>query len=306
VDPWNYDYSKLESLKAETVETVEDKDDTKLDDDDMNQLEDDFDLLFLGMNDQELSALQSLRAYQILECIGFVDEVIHHIYLFIIKHFRENRFDLNEQKKWLTRLADSIALLPNYVDELSISLYPPHPPDDAVCRMASNLLHFVWSVSIEIAEESMQYKNRKMVIKNKKSKSKVSLTGYQWKCKFVNLSVTFGEWFGLGTMQHIQEFVENDAKYKKVKEEKEQKKTKKKTQKKYEKKDKIRKLRKRQKRKGNTKMKGKERESGDQEIDGSGTSLKETGSNVQTETSQTASITSNVIEEEPDDMINID
>lgn len=309
VDPWNFDYSKLETLRSADVRNIEEED-TKQDiahnvtsNDPVNGDGDDFadefdDLLFLGMNDEELSALQSLRAYQILECIGFVDEVIHHIYLFIIKHFRENRFDLEAQKKWLTHLAESVALLPNHVDELSCCLYPPHPPDDAVCRIASNLLHFVWSVSIEIAEESTQYKHRKMVIKNKKSKSKVSLTGHQWKCKFVSLSVVFGEWFGLGTMGHIQEFMEKDTKYAKEREEKRERKK----ERKHHKKDKMRRLKKKRTRKSK-KEKGSHGGSTGHDVSASASSLKET------ETSQTASVTSNVINDEEadsDDMVNID
>ena len=310
IDPWNFDYSKLQTLKNE------DDDDNKqnvaerittnnADDDGLDGL-DELDLLLLGINDSELSQLQSLRAWQILEIIGFVDSVVHHIYLFVIKHLKANpignRIDFQAQKQWLTRLAESVTLVPQFVDELSCCLYPPHPPDDAVCRSASNLLHFVWRVSIEIAEESKQYKNRKMVIKNKSKKKKVSLTGNEWKWKFVNLSVTFGEWFGLGTMEHIQRFMENDPKYAKQREEKEQKKA----MRKKEKTNKKKRFKKKQKRNGNRKRK----ESAEQEHNVSASSEKrlEQESNGPTETSQTASITSNVIDEEPDsdDMVNID
>merc|ERR1712228_117071 len=211
-DPWKFDYSKLESLKVKQTESAKTKDDVLDDDED--------DLLCFGMDEIELDELQSLRVYQIFECVQFVDEVINHIYLFIIKHFKENVNDSHAQNKWLSKLVEAIGTLPNYVDELSCCIYSPQPLDEVICKNASNLLHFIWLVSIEIAEENMQFKDRKMVIKNKKKKTKTSLTGYEWKCKFIDLNIQIGKMFGLVSMKHIDQYIEKDKKYKKQKDKK--------------------------------------------------------------------------------------
>merc|ERR1712228_1106223 len=134
---------------------------------------------------------------------------------FIIKHFKENVNDSHAQNKWLSKLVEAIGTLPNYVDELSCCIYSPQPLDEVICKNASNLLHFIWLVSIEIAEENMQFKDRKMVIKNKKKKTKTSLTGYEWKCKFIDLNIQIGKMFGLVSMEHVDEYIEKDEKYQK-------------------------------------------------------------------------------------------
>ena len=215
VDPWKYDYSKLEALQQKEGKNDNDDDDVKENDAELLEEEDDYDLLCFGMNEVELTELQSLRVYQIYECIQFVDEVIHHIYLFVIKHFKENVTDSHAQNQWLTKLVEAIGVLPNYVDELSCCIYSPQPLDEVVCKNASNLLHFIWMVSIEVAEECVQFKDRKMVIKNRKQKTKTSLTGYEWKCKFIDLNIQIGKMFGLVSMEHIEEYIEKDEKYKK-------------------------------------------------------------------------------------------
>merc|ERR1712228_389103 len=56
-----------------------------------------------------------------------------------------------------------------------------------------------------------------MVIKNKKKKTKTSLTGYEWKCKFIDLNIQIGKMFGLVSMKHIDQYIEKDKKYKKQK-----------------------------------------------------------------------------------------
>lgn len=200
---------------------------------------DEDDLLCFGMDEEELTELESLRVYQIYECIVFVDEVINHIYLFIIKHFKENINDLDGQKKWLTKLTESIGLLPNYVDELSCCIYTPQPPDTQICKNASNLLHFLWEVAMDIAQESVQYKNRKMVIKNKKKKTKMAVTGYEWQCKFVDYNIKIGEMFGLLGMDHINKYIENDSNYNKQKDKKKKAKHKKKDKGKFKKRKKT-------------------------------------------------------------------
>merc|ERR1712176_850148 len=123
-NPWKYDYSKLEALQNEAKHVKSDdiKQENKDNDDD---LFDDDDLFGFGMDDVELTELQSLRVYQIYECVQFVDEVINHIYLFIIKHFKESVSDAHSQNKWLSKLVEAIAILPNYVDELSCCIYSP-------------------------------------------------------------------------------------------------------------------------------------------------------------------------------------
>merc|ERR1712228_202379 len=216
LNPWKYDYSKLEALQknAEHSNAITSDDLKQNDDDDLFEEDD---LLCFGMDDVELTELQSLRVYQIYECVQFVDEVINHIYLFIIKHFKENVNDSHAQNKWLSKLVEAIGTLPNYVDELSCCIYSPQPLDEVICKNASNLLHFIWLVSIEIAEENMQFKDRKMVIKNKKKKTKTSLTGYEWKCKFIDLNIQIGKMFGLVSMKHIDQYIEKDKKYKKQK-----------------------------------------------------------------------------------------
>merc|ERR1712048_488028 len=145
--------------------------------------------------------------------MGFVAEVLNHIYLFIIKHFKESVADSHAQSKWLAQLVDAIALLPNYVDELSVCIYARQPDDDAICKNASNLLHFVWMVAMEIAEQNIQFKNRKMVIKNKKKKSKMSLTGCEWKCKFIDLNIRIGKMFGLESIKYVDQYIAKDEKY---------------------------------------------------------------------------------------------
>eukprot|EP00484_Ammonia_sp_Unknown_P030112 CAMPEP_0197028472 /NCGR_PEP_ID=MMETSP1384-20130603/8147_1 /TAXON_ID=29189 /ORGANISM="Ammonia sp." /LENGTH=523 /DNA_ID=CAMNT_0042457481 /DNA_START=45 /DNA_END=1616 /DNA_ORIENTATION=+ len=232
VDPWKYDYSKLPAMmqsnttqnpphqNAQTAlasnnhnNETNDDDDHKDNDDDAVLFDDDDDLLCLGMEEEELTELQSLRVYQIYECVVLVDEVVHHIYLFIIKHFKESVHDLDAHKKWLSAMTQAIQLLPRYVDELSCCIYSPQPADSKICEHASNLLHYLWKVAIEIAEQCTQYKTRKMVIKNKRKKSKMAVTGYEWKCKFVDYNLRMGQMFGLLSMQHIEAFVENDSNY---------------------------------------------------------------------------------------------
>merc|ERR1712129_348456 len=167
---------------------------------------------------------------QIFESVQFVDEVMNHIYLFIIKYFKETMSESSHaQNKWLTQLADAIAVLPNYVDELSCCIYALQmTEDEMICRHASNLLHFVWMTAMDIAEQNMQFRNRKMVIKNKKTKSKISLTGFECKCKFIDLNVQIGKMFGLVSMEHVNAYIEKDEKYKKQKDKQKKKKGKKK------------------------------------------------------------------------------
>merc|ERR1712228_267300 len=53
-----------------------------------------------------------------------------------------------------------------------------------------------------------------MVIKNKKKKTKTSLTGYEWKCKFIDLNIQIGKMFGLVSMKHIDQYIEKEKKKK--------------------------------------------------------------------------------------------
>ena len=66
IDPWNFDYSKLQILKNEDEEdnkqnVAECITGNDANDDALDGL-DELDLLLLGINDSELSQLQSLRA----------------------------------------------------------------------------------------------------------------------------------------------------------------------------------------------------------------------------------------------------
>eukprot|EP01083_Nonionella_stella_P201959 738282_1 len=291
LNPWTYDYTKLESMQnendTEAVHTIPEADDAK-----QTQNDDyDDDILLFGDDEVELSELQSLRVYQIYECIIFVDEVINHIYLFIIKHFKESSNGLDAQKRWLTHLAQSIALLPNYVDELSCCIYS-RPPDEEICKNASNLLHFLWKIAIEIADESQQYKTRKMVMKNKRKKSKTSLTGYEWKCKFIDHNLKIGQMFALLTMEHVHKYIANDAQYNKHKAKKQHKKK----NKKQKRKDKTRLLK---------RNKSEKKDSMNRDVSATASSQKEAESN----TPQPNNDKETNIESQPsdhDDMVNVD
>ena len=278
LNPWKYDYSKLEELKSQQIKSKVDDEKNKQEND-VNDDEFDDDLLFIGMEEEELTELESLRVYQIYECVMFVDEVINHIYLFIIKHFRENINDLDGQKKWLNSMVSAIKLLPNYVDELSCCIYSL-PSDTIICKNASNLLHFLWKIAIDIAEESIQYKARKMVIKNKKKKSKLAVTGYEWKCKFVDYNLKIGQMFGLVSMDHINKFIENDSNYNKKKEHKKKHKIKHNNNKKHKKRDKNRKYKKKKsKHSGNDMSASSNKEAEESTMSATNT----TASNTQTE-----------------------